>query len=321
MEPPLTSKIKELEIRPFPQKEKLVDRDRRGYEPADGIFVDVEGALSPELMNEMKEKAMLTEMQYRRIEPSFDYKFTAYGQGGLFCDNDEPVVVTARHNIQDYHSEDGAFNKFGSAVFEFVDRSGSGMIYDVELKRKNVKGEDFTFDDGDKWDNYDFAMSCPIKERKEETDGKFFEWVTESFGLEPGMKVGMVVKRPKKPRLTWNSTGAIKVKRFPFLNKVVDLLPLVGFEDPELLEIFGRSENVCFYTGEITTSVTQDGRGFKHDINSFQGCSGAIIFLLDKGNEGLVGPENYGKAVGVHAGGTGENGEVANVGFCPDKAN
>lgn len=40
----------------------------------------------------------------------------------------------------------------------------------------------------------------------------------------------------------------------------------------------------------------------EHSINSYGGCSGAIIFLLDKDQPHSIRQNNYGKAIAVHAG-------------------
>lgn len=52
--------------------------------------------------------------------------------------------------------------------------------------------------------------------------------------------------------------------------------------------IYGEKMRVNIYTGEITR-VCEVGRCLEHDINTFAGCSGAIVFLLDQHQ-----PENVG---------------------------
>lgn len=55
--------------------------------------------------------------------------------------------------------------------------------------------------------------------------------------------------------------------------------------------LYGYAENYNVYSGEILHSGDSH---VEHNINCFQGCSGAIIFLLE-GN-------HAGKAVAVHVG-------------------
>jgi len=141
------------------------------------------------------------------------------------------------------------------------------------------------------------------------------------------MQVGMAVYRHNV--LLWSDTGISKVGTKPLLSPVVDFPSSVfKVEDPKLVEIFGPRESVGIYTGEITevVPVVDGGQWFQHSINSHLGCSGAIVFLLDYGNDGLVDPCNFGKAVGVHTGGVSDTFErfwkpegvpIINIGFCP----
>jgi hypothetical protein len=71
----------------------------------------------------------------------------------------------------------------------------------------------------------------------------------------------------------------------------------------KILEIYGKKGEVNIYTGEIKR-VVEDGLCFEHDINTFEGCSGSIVFLLDQQLDGVgVVEEDYGKAVALHVGG------------------
>ena len=87
-------------------------------------------------------------------------------------------------------------------------------------------------------------------------------------------------------------------------------------------ELFGSKSRPCVYTGEIIR-VSEDGGTFEHNINTFKGCSGAIIFLLDKNQ-----PEDlatkcaqdgslFAAAIGVHVGAPPEDieGAEVNIGF------
>jgi V8-like Glu-specific endopeptidase len=50
--------------------------------------------------------------------------------------------------------------------------------------------------------------------------------------------------------------------------------------------------------------VYGDGDVFSHSINTYEGCSGAVVFLLDKDQPAeSVQEEDFGKAIGVHAAG------------------
>ena len=57
-------------------------------------------------------------------------------------------------------------------------------------------------------------------------------------------------------------------------------------------------------TGVVTAVYGSNREVFGHSINTYEGCSGAIIFLLDKDQPPeSVESHDYGKAIGVHAAG------------------
>jgi hypothetical protein len=69
---------------------------------------------------------------------------------------------------------------------------------------------------------------------------------------------------------------------------------------------------VAIYTGEITYVGMYH---IEHNINTYDGCSGAIIFLLDTDDQlATVNQEDRGKAIAVHVG---YGGELlhSNIGF------
>lgn len=115
-----------------------------------------------------------------------------------------------------------------------------------------------------------------------------FEAVDSSFECKVGQKIGMAVCRNYEFDFTNDDTCTNNHWKKEDLPK------------EDILRIFGTDNAVNIYTGE-TTAVSQDNDVFRHSVNSFRGCSGAIVFLLDK-NQDLVEPQHYGKAIGVHVG-------------------
>ncbi|CAB9506925.1 expressed unknown protein [Seminavis robusta] len=74
------------------------------------------------------------------------------------------------------------------------------------------------------------------------------------------------------------------------------------FTEHDIRRVFGPDNAASFYTGEIIR-ISDDRRVIEHDINTYKGCSGAIIFLLDKKQPtGLVNSQDHGKAIAIHAG-------------------
>jgi len=117
-----------------------------------------------------------------------------------------------------------------------------------------------------------------------------YEKVPDGFQPRAGQKIGIAVYR--RFEITAEDAGAA--------------------EGTDLKKIFGEKNLVCVYTGEIT-AVSRECSVFEHSINTFCGCSGAIVFLLDK-NQRDEDMEHAGKAMGVHVGGSPE-GHLANIAF------
>ena len=66
---------------------------------------------------------------------------------------------------------------------------------------------------------------------------------------------------------------------------------ITGPEDVDPTLVYGGPNEISVYAGNIT-AVGE--KFFVHDINSYRGCSGALVFLLD-------GPD-AGRCIGVHIG-------------------
>jgi V8-like Glu-specific endopeptidase len=60
------------------------------------------------------------------------------------------------------------------------------------------------------------------------------------------------------------------------------------------------------HTGTIL-GVAEDESYFSHDINTYKGCSGAIVFLLDQNQPDHVRSRDHGKAIAIHGGADFEN--------------
>jgi hypothetical protein len=90
-----------------------------------------------------------------------------------------------------------------------------------------------------------------------------------------------------------------------------------SMSEDTLKKLFGEKDSVCVFTGEITKLHNNMVRSFEHSINTYRGCSGAIIFLLDKGQPTAEIARHKGKAIGVHAGGKPLDARPppANIGF------
>ena len=83
----------------------------------------------------------------------------------------------------------------------------------------------------------------------------------------------------------------------------------------DLEAVYGQKHQVGIYTGTVT-EISDNGKTFCHSINSFAGCSGAVIFLLDEDQDQDIGEELplnlfEGVAVGIQVGGLDQNNNIA----------
>jgi hypothetical protein len=75
----------------------------------------------------------------------------------------------------------------------------------------------------------------------------------------------------------------------------------------DLEKVYGKKCQACIYTGEVT-ELSHNGETFCHSINTFEGCSGAVVFLLDKNLVVEVEEEFHGRD---HGGGLDQTNNLA----------
>lgn len=205
------------------------------------------------------------------------------------------VPVTALHNVVKDVFRGEHYDV--TSVPRMANNAGVSKVH--EFKRRNeayiraaAKRISFPGANSFSW-KYGFDMTTGDLIRKAtmaETDPNLsFEAVGSSFEYKVGQKIGVAVYRNYE---------------FDFTND--DIYTNNGwkkedFPKDDIMRIFGEDFAVSIYTGEIT-AVSPDKEVFRHSINTFRGCSGAIVFLLDKKQDGLVEEKYWGKAIGVHVG-------------------
>ena len=122
---------------------------------------------------------------------------------------------------------------------------------------------------------------------------RLFEVAPSSFVLRVGYQVGVAVYRT-----------------FDIAHQDAGVGSSVNLE-----MVYGPKEQPCIYTGKVT-EISGNAKTFCHDINTFAGCSGAVVFLLlldvPPDDVSDISGELYGKAVGVNVGGLDANN---NIGF------
>ena len=324
--------------RRFP--EKLVDKSRR-VAPLGQAEVDNGASISTALANVVSLKACQLEMTLKNTTTG-QLAPPSWGQAGLIqaerltasppenprkrqaqagTDPERPSVevasslrssrfeaipITCIHNVEDDVDDDVTWEFMRSELTAVA----ANARYEVNFEKARYTpgtGESVVLrpgDDNDEaitWDYHDVTTAPKIDNAASpltRKDLSFQKVVRDGFEFQVGQKIGMAVYRnfevtPEDAGMSPNSVTA-----------------------DELREIFGREGRVNIYTGQIM-NVSPDNTAFEHNINSFRGCSGAVIFLLDVDQEGCgVVDNDYGKAIAVHVGGDRlSDGTIVNFAF------
>lgn len=247
-----------------------------------------------------------------------------YGQGGLIKGNhrltESPPTDAARPKNRSRTRTTVTFEEFASFQATPVTakhnlESENGEIYGrVSIETTHGAKRDVVFADGGSRPEHRIEVRAPTADTdrlcwvdndlsKGEVLGqpgsaftkkpRLFEAAPDGFVLRVGHRVGIVVYRTFD--ITHGDAG------------------IVGSTSVDLEMVYGPKEQPCIYTGNVT-EISGNGKTFCHDINTFAGCSGAVVFLLDVQLDHNLDVSSglYGKAVGVHVGGLDANN---NLGF------
>jgi hypothetical protein len=307
-------------------EERLINQERE-LRPLGPSRVDNPDAVSTALLEEVQCKAMCWEIDY--VKATGVKAATYNGQLGLIRgaritpspgDRQNPkrhrteqrlppsrfevTPTTALHNVIDYPLKDEYFSAcmiswsdppgaYPNLQFSDITRQISAADR-IELASPNPDDEI----DALVWKAYDISRGTTIADAAKDITQKrlSFEKIPDTLAITEGMKVGIVVYRTFD--IDSDDTG-------------------VSLSEADLKKLFGETNSVCVFTGEITVVHDNQYGSFEHSINTYRGCSGAIIFLLDKNQQTEEILLHRGKAVGVHAGGkpVWVGGPRANVGF------
>lgn len=320
--------------RRFP--EKLVDKSRR-VAPLGQADVDNGASITAGLANVVSQKACQLEITLKNMTTG-QLSAPCWGQAGLIraepltssppehpskrravagtsperpvssslrSSRFEAIPITCIHNLED-DVDQGVTWEFEWSTLTAVSANARYAVNFEKARYRPGPEERVVLrpsDDDDEtvtWDYHDVTTAPKIDNIMSPLTRKnlSFQKVRDDFMFQVGQKIGMAVYRnyevtPEDAGMSANSiTG------------------------DELRAIFGREGRVNIYTGEIM-NVSPTTKAFQHNINTFQGCSGAVIFLLDRGQEeSSVVESDYGKAIAIHVGGDQlSDGTIVNFGF------
>ena len=283
--------------------------------------VDDPKVVSKLLVREVREKCMPLEIFFDPESGTVSVK-TGHAQGGFIrCESIQTspggssthysvFAITAKHNLrrvsdllQQVHRPYMAHFRVthGLARFDSPDLDWVPKLDDRYDLRAGVETRPAVLEFG-----IDISVGSLITNPSDFVTGKnkSFSRVrtdpTTKAGYEPkkGQKVGMAVWFPDEAKPTTKTVaGALEDE--------------VDITDAQLKAIYGKPGQVNIYTGEILYV----GKDFiEYNINSFTGCSGAVVFLLDVNQPDSVDQSDYGKAIAIHSGAHPVIGD-RNVGF------
>lgn len=294
--------------------ERLLRRDRPSATVVES-FVNGTGAISTSLITQVSSKAC--QIQVHFIDAHGDEAGSYFGQAGLLKGERltpspsqgpankrrrtatvsfeeyasfKATPVTAKHNLENENGEiyqqTVMTSTYGIKRTVFFAEGGCASGPDIEVRPRTEDTRELT------WTDDDWSYGKVIEDGAFAKKPRLFEVVPANFELRVGHGIAIVVYRT-----------------FDIANEDAGL---VSSNNVDLQAIYGPPQMPCIYTGKVT-EISANGKTFCHDINTFAGCSGAVVFLLDKQPDDFVfnTDEVRGKAVGIHVGGLDATNNIA----------
>lgn len=257
-----------------------------------GFSSDVQGALSGNLGSKVKLKAHCLQTQWRQPNGLVDVR---EGQVGLIRHkNGDEIVLTPITCKSHFHSTSNE-EIYGGATLLPANHTASSRQLSVFLPFEEAPSlEDeatLTLNEEVTWrygidileGTNPVSPTCfeDILTKSSIPTMTSFERVRSDFKYAVGQQIGVAV---------YSLKGAT-----PRTAGVPDM------SQAEVTKIFGKPGKVHIYTGSIRKVGAHH---IEHDINTFESCKGAVIFLLDRNQPGGVLEGDHEKAIAIDAGDT-----------------
>mmetsp|Transcript_24070 Transcript_24070/g.66747 ORF Transcript_24070/g.66747 Transcript_24070/m.66747 type:complete len:298 (-) Transcript_24070:147-1040(-) len=203
------------------------------------------------------------------------YKSTMEGQMGMIDFGDGiPQAVTALQNIV---KRRGTTPKFAVCTFSGRRHNETFQVHFQHLGLPSSKIQPMVLTIGDEsvsWEyGVDIAFGTFPAPAPTSSHQRYhvFQAIPQGYEYTAGTKIAMAI--------------------FTKQAATVESARITGPKDVDPTRVYGAPDEISVYAG-IITEVGE--KFFVHDINSYRGCSGALVFLLD-------GPD-AGRCIGVHIG-------------------
>ncbi|CAB9506960.1 expressed unknown protein [Seminavis robusta] len=282
--------------------ESLVDDSRRTIKHGLG-HTDNPEHISTRLCHDACSRAFALKVSYLQIKDGDDLPIKKEGLGQVGFIRTKPISVspgsrphyavtpfTAKHNLRRIENVDHHFypaDAIESTVYLKGDLSEKLLLFDdlnVSVKNDAMVLRQCALTDAVWGFGVDVSAGNPVSNRSDgiTNRGSSFQVYEEGYDFGKDQRVGIAVFTTVLP--TAKSAS-------PDPDNPLKLTPV------ELSKIYGNAFEANIYTGKITFVGKHE-----YDLNSFSGCSGAIVFLLDKNQPDTLQSVNYGRAIAVHVG-------------------
>jgi hypothetical protein len=194
--------------------------------------------------------------------------------------NFQAILLTAKHNLENTGEE--TYLRTTAKCYDRVEKDirlpdgGCTMVDRIQVRPATDTKRKMTWSD----DDISFGETITDPSNVLTKASRLFQKLPDTFRLREGHRIGVLVYRTFD--ITHEDAKA----------------PL----NTDLVQVYGEKFQVCIYAGKVT-EISANGRTFCHNINTFKGCSGAIIFLLDRNQPDDVEDTFHGRAVGINVGG------------------
>jgi hypothetical protein len=205
------------------------------------------------------------------------------------------IPVTAKHNLRRWYDDKTRMWADAQSASIWLRAKQPAEEIQVMFDSLNWRPgatDTITLRGDSKWEyGSDVSFGRKVSQRKDGMTNEFasFELVRPDFQLKKNQNIAIVVYFAEEaaPNKTTISADAAN--------------PL-NYTNDEIQELYGKPLQPNIYTGTITRAEENEEH-IEYDINTFTGCSGAIVFLLDKQEPGSgVEERDHGKAIAIHAG-------------------
>jgi hypothetical protein len=295
-------KEKEEMKNPAGVSECLVDYQRRMH-PVGLGRADSLRDISGELVREVLPKAIPCKVSFAR--PGFNQELPGYGQGGFIrqeaiqrspgetsVERYSVFPITAKHNLRQViikghlhavvaaklaQPSVGKATLEDSPDFSWLPSGNESINLRPDGGRAAICSWGFDLSVGGLIASVEVDFTKPFYS---------FSLVRENFTLKVGQKVGIAVlftEQTKPNKFTIAGCGEEEIL----------------ITEDKIREIYGEPNQVNIYTGEITYVGASH---IEYSFNSFTGCSGAVVFLLDQNQPESVQSCDFGHAVAIHSG-------------------